>query len=91
MSLPSLNKSMPSLNSSTGTGTTTAAQHAKFLADFAVLTKKSIDDQLELFLKSFIFALGENWKEAVTLSTVFRMSDRLRRCRSGQWRFLKAM
>ena len=39
---------------------------------FNELAAKSIDDQLEFFLKSFIFALGDKWKNVVKLSTTFK-------------------
>jgi len=39
---------------------------------FVELCKRSADDQLEFFLKSFIFALDDKWKEVVTLRTEFQ-------------------
>ncbi len=33
---------------------------------------KSIDDQVEFFLKSFIFDLGDDWKDVSKLSNLFR-------------------
>jgi len=39
---------------------------------FADLCLKPIEDQQEFFLKSFIFALGDNWKDVPRLSTIFR-------------------
>jgi len=39
---------------------------------FEILCKKPIEDQTEFFLKSFIFALGDDWKEVPRLSSVFR-------------------
>src|SRR5688572_18497923 len=39
---------------------------------FKELTAQPIDDQLELFLKSFIFALEDNWKTVVNLAKSFR-------------------
>ncbi|KAI3636024.1 hypothetical protein MIR68_002474 [Amoeboaphelidium protococcarum] len=45
---------------------------------FIDLCKAPIDDQLEVFLKSFIFALGNNWKEVVTLSNQFKKA-----CKEG--------
>eukprot|EP01027_Heterolobosea_sp_BB2_P026945 GEZU01042068.1.p1 GENE.GEZU01042068.1~~GEZU01042068.1.p1 ORF type:complete len:274 (+),score=185.28 GEZU01042068.1:26-823(+) len=41
-------------------------------AKFKELTQKSLDDQLEFFLKSFIFALDDKWKEVVELSKKYR-------------------
>jgi len=46
------------------------------------LVVKSIDDQTELFLKSFIFALGDDWKGVVELANKFRAY--LRECNEGQ-------
>lgn len=34
---------------------------------FAELCAKDVDDQMEFFLKSFIFALDERWKEVSAL------------------------
>jgi len=39
---------------------------------FIELAKKSPDDQLEFFLKSFIFALDDKWKDVVTLLAEFQ-------------------
>jgi len=39
---------------------------------FAELAKKSGDDQLEFFLKSFIFALDDRWKDVVVLLGEFQ-------------------
>jgi len=39
---------------------------------FTDLAAKPIEDQQEFFLKSFIFALGDNWKEVPRLGSVFR-------------------
>jgi hypothetical protein len=39
---------------------------------FGELCAKPIEDQQEFFLKSFIFALGDNWKEVPRLGSVFR-------------------
>jgi len=39
---------------------------------FVELAKKTADDQLEFFLKSFIFALDDKWKEVVQLSSEFQ-------------------
>ena len=39
---------------------------------FTELCKKPIEDQTEFFLKSFIFALGDDWKEVPRLSGIFR-------------------
>jgi len=39
---------------------------------FIELCKKSADDQLEFFLKSFIFALDDKWKDVVTLRSEFQ-------------------
>jgi len=38
---------------------------------FKDLTQKAIDDQMDFFLKSFIFALEDNWKDVVKLSEAF--------------------
>ncbi len=39
---------------------------------FKALAVVSIDDQVEFFLKSFIFDLGDNWKDINTLEKAFR-------------------
>jgi len=39
---------------------------------FADLCQKPIEDQQEFFLKSFIFVLGDNWKQVPKLGTAFR-------------------
>jgi len=39
---------------------------------FTELAKKSSDEQLEYFLKSFIFALDDKWKEVVQLNQEFQ-------------------
>jgi len=39
---------------------------------FTELALKPIEDQQEFFLKSFIFALGDNWKEVPRLASAFR-------------------
>jgi len=39
---------------------------------FIELCKKNADDQLEFFLKSFIFALDDKWKDVVTLRQDFQ-------------------
>eukprot|EP01091_Cochliopodium_minus_P006728 TRINITY_DN16724_c1_g1_i1.p1 TRINITY_DN16724_c1_g1~~TRINITY_DN16724_c1_g1_i1.p1 ORF type:complete len:268 (+),score=100.44 TRINITY_DN16724_c1_g1_i1:52-855(+) len=39
---------------------------------FNELVKKDIADQQEFFLKSFIFALGDDWKEVPKLAGIFR-------------------
>jgi hypothetical protein len=41
---------------------------AQLTADFKHLVNQSINDQLQLFLKSFIFDLGDDWKHVVELS-----------------------
>jgi len=38
---------------------------------FTELCQKSSDDQMELFLKSFIFALGDDWKQVINLRKTF--------------------
>jgi len=38
---------------------------------FRELTQQSISDQMEFFLKSFIFALEDNWRDVVKLSEAF--------------------
>jgi hypothetical protein len=40
---------------------------------FKELTVKPVDDQMEFFLKSFIFALEDNWKEVVNLCKTFQI------------------
>jgi hypothetical protein len=44
---------------------------------FKELTAKPIDNQVEFFLKSFIFDLGDNWKELYLIQKAFvkRLSD----------------
>lgn len=44
----------------------------KLALRFQDLVAKSIDEQCEFFLKSFIFALGDDWPEVVKLSTTFK-------------------
>ena len=39
---------------------------------FAELCEKPIEDQQEFFLKSFIFALGDDWKEVPRFAGIFR-------------------
>ena len=39
---------------------------------FSALCKQDIDAQVEFFLKSFIFALGNEWKEVIRLSNDFK-------------------
>jgi hypothetical protein len=39
---------------------------------FKELCSQSIDDQMEFFLKSFIFALEDNWKDVVKLSKEYQ-------------------
>ena len=46
-----------------------ASQYAE---RFATLAAAGIEAQQELFLKSFIFALGEDWKEVGKLATMFQ-------------------
>jgi hypothetical protein len=41
------------------------------LARFQALVDKDIDAQVEFFLKSFIFALGDDWKKVVELSKTY--------------------
>jgi len=43
-----------------------------YVERFTTLAKKSIEDQMEFFLKSFIFALGDDWKNLATLAKVFK-------------------
>jgi len=45
---------------------------AEDLNKFKELTGKDIDEQLQLFLKSFIFDLGDNWKQVVKLNEFYR-------------------
>jgi len=42
------------------------------LEQFKNLASSSIEDQTEFFLKSFIFALEDNWKDVVNLAKSFR-------------------
>lgn len=42
------------------------------LERFAKLCEASIEEQVEFFLKSFIFALGNNWKDVLSMSDKFR-------------------
>lgn len=42
------------------------------LQRFSDLCKTPIEQQVEFFLKSFIFALGNNWKDVLALSDKFR-------------------
>lgn len=44
----------------------------KLALRFQDLVDKTIDEQCEFFLKSFIFALGDDWPEVVKLSTTFK-------------------
>mmetsp|Transcript_47699 Transcript_47699/g.120085 ORF Transcript_47699/g.120085 Transcript_47699/m.120085 type:complete len:269 (+) Transcript_47699:56-862(+) len=41
------------------------------LAKFQALVDKDVDAQVEFFLKSFIFALGDDWKKVVELSKTY--------------------
>jgi hypothetical protein len=50
----------------------------KCISQFKELCNGSIEDQLEFFLKSFIFALGDRWKEVSTLASQFH-----KYCRDG--------
>ena len=45
---------------------------------FIELCKQDIESQVEFFLKSFIFALGDEWKEVLRLSGEFK-----KYCRDG--------
>ena len=40
-----------------------AEKKDKFRVQFAELLEKSLDEQTEFFMKSFIFALGDDWKQ----------------------------
>jgi len=40
-----------------------AGNKEKFRAMFVELLDKPLDDQTEFFMKSFIFALGDDWKQ----------------------------
>ena len=44
---------------------------ANQLAKFDALVAKSTDEQAEFFLKSFIFALGDGWKDVMALAKSF--------------------
>lgn len=55
------------LNSSTA-----ADRQEKFREKFSDLVSSSLDAQTELFIKSFIFALGDEWKQVSTISTAFK-------------------
>jgi hypothetical protein len=46
--------------------------HAENVKKFETLVNDSVDAQCQLFLKSFIFALGDDWKEVVDLSSRFK-------------------
>lgn len=48
-----------------------AANHEKNVQKFKELVALSSDDQLEFFLKSFIFDLGDDWKKVVELQKKF--------------------
>jgi len=49
-------------------------KRAKVVRDqFAELCQKPSDDQMELFLKSFIFALGDDWKQVLNLIKAFKI------------------
>jgi hypothetical protein len=52
----------------TGGGTSTADR----VREFQALAEKEDDDQVEFFLKSFIFDLGDNWKEVMSLQKLFK-------------------
>jgi len=43
-----------------------------YRAKFAELAEESLDKQAEFFLKSFIFALGEDWKSVTELTAKFQ-------------------
>jgi len=42
------------------------------IREFQQLAERTDDDQVEFFLKSFIFDLGDNWKEVMTLQKAFK-------------------
>ncbi len=44
---------------------------AQYKAQFIELLKKDVDEQCQFFLKSFIFALDNDWKEVIELSKRF--------------------
>jgi len=45
-------------------------------AQFKELTANGIEDQMDFFLKSFIFALEDNWKEVARLAETFKKYTR---------------
>jgi len=53
----------------------------KFRVQLSELVEKSLDDQSEFFMKSFIFALGDDWKQ-VSLFIV-ALPERVRRTMGG--------
>jgi len=55
-----------------GAGTLSAGTPSDRQREFQALTEKSDDDQVEFFLKSFIFDLGDNWKEVMALQKFFK-------------------
>eukprot|EP01114_Cavostelium_apophysatum_P016274 TRINITY_DN4588_c0_g1_i1.p1 TRINITY_DN4588_c0_g1~~TRINITY_DN4588_c0_g1_i1.p1 ORF type:complete len:264 (-),score=105.47 TRINITY_DN4588_c0_g1_i1:92-883(-) len=55
---------------------------ATLINQFKDLTAKSIEDHQEFFLKSFIFALEDNWKDVPKLATAFRKY--LKECNEGK-------
>ena len=44
-----------------------------FRRQFQALTAQSVEQQLEFFLKRYIFILGENWKDVTTLANKFSL------------------
>jgi len=59
-----------------------AKPKANLVEKFQALTDKPIEDQTEFFLKSFIFDLGDNWKELGSLEKDYR--KRLRDSNEGK-------
>jgi hypothetical protein len=49
-----------------------AAPKSPYSDKFAALCQSDIHEQVEFFLKSFIFALGDDWKNVVALSKHFQ-------------------
>jgi len=49
-----------------------AGEKDKFREKFAELVASPLDDQTAFFMKSFIFALGDDWKQVSIISTHFK-------------------
>jgi len=68
MSVRSLSKAKAMAVQSAGA----VEQRDKFRDQFAELLEKSLDEQVEFFMKSFIFALGDDWKQVSIIGTNFK-------------------